>query len=374
MSVCGSRVEYVMSATAFLHLLTSDRSEAFVTNLSSTLEAARLGDATIPCSVSSGAPTCYVCCPSTAYVDYARFEILTHDLSRTARMMARPLLLMGALLVRSAGLDRQVQVNNWLVATNPPVKAAGWTLERCDLAHLVDHLIVRYPHHVIFWRSLNARSDDAVMGMMRMAGWVLVPSRRVYLLDCRKIPPRTGRDEARDRAILASSCYEVVDGSTFSDDDFERAAQLYAMLYLCKYTSLNPQYTARFIAALTRAGILDLRGLRVPNGRLDGIIGFLDGGDVMTAPVVGYDTGIPQRDGLYRMLMAIAFGRARMRGLLFNASAGADGFKLNRGAEPVLEWSAVYDRHRPWPQRVALRLLALLLTRVAVPILEKVVA
>ncbi len=357
---------HTMAAAAFLDLLRSGPPTRFVANLETRMTRVILGDAVLPCTINDGAPTCYICCPSRAYIDYARWELRALRVPRSLEAATRPLFWVGMALVRVAGLDRQVQPNNWLIATNPAPQVGI-----VPLADMVSRIVADHPRHVIVWRSLDARSDGGLLDIMRAAGWVLLPARLVYVIDCRRGAPKTGRDEARDKATLATSAYAIVDGADFDAEDFDRAAALYALLYLEKYTPLNPHYTAAFIAGLVRAGLLDVKGLRSQQGRLDGIIGFFDGGPVMTAPIVGYDTALPQADGLYRMLMAIAFDRARSRRMLFNASAGADSFKRNRGAVPVLEYSAIYNRHLPLPRRIALAILAALLTRIAVPLFRR---
>ena len=341
-----------------------------VKNLRTCVQTVRLGDTVLPVTVNDGERTCYLCCPSAAYIDYAAVELDLLGLGPLARGAAMPLLAAGSLVLRACGIDRQIQLNNWLVATNPvpPMKAA-------DLGRLVASLIVDRPLHAVVWRSLDEISDGGAIDLMRGSGWTLLPARMVYLFDCRSgRSPDQGRDERRDRSLLLSSGYEIVEGASFNTADFERAAELYVMLYLVKYTSLNPAYTPAFIEGMVLAGLLDLKGLRSPSGRLDGIVGFLDGGEVMTAPVVGYDTGVPASIGLYRMLMAIAFGRARSRSLLFNASAGAERFKRNRRAVAAIEYTAVYARHLGWRRRSALAVLRCILTGFAVPILERAVS
>jgi len=73
---------------------------------------------------------------------------------------------------------------------------------------------------------------------------------------------------------------------------------------------------------------------------------------VVTGVVLGYERSLPQGLGLYRMLFALLTAEAAERELLLNLSAGAGRFKALRGAVPVEEFDAVYDRHLPAPRRV----------------------
>ena len=75
--------------------------------------------------------------------------------------------------------------------------------------------------------------------------------------------------------------------------DAERIAQLYAMLYLEKYSALNPAFTARWVIETARAGLIHYRCARDADGVIMAVSGSLRRGDVLTPPVVGYDTAKP---------------------------------------------------------------------------------
>jgi len=77
------------------------------------------------------------------------------------------------------------------------------------------------------------------------------------------------------------------------------------------------------------------------------VAAYFDAPGVMTTPILGYDLALPRPLGLYRLLSMIILERAQQRGLLLHASAGADEFKLLRGAVPALEYLAVDVRGRP---------------------------
>ena len=146
----------------------------------------------------------------------------------------------------------------------------------------------------------------------------------------------------------------------------ERIAELYGMLYLGKYSRLNPDYSPEFIALAQRSGLLRFLLLE-RDGRIDGVIGYTVAHGLLAAPVVGYDTTLPQEAGLYRMLSYLIARTAHDESADLHASSGVADFKRHRGAEPELEYFAVYARHLGIGPRAAWAALDLLVSRVAAP-------
>lgn len=148
-------------------------------------------------------------------------------------------------------------------------------------------------------------------------------------------------------------------------------AELYRMLYLDKHSRLNPQYDEAFVRAAIRDHWLEFHGLRDGSGRLVGIWGYFTiDNTVMTVPFIGYDTALPPESGLYRQLFLGIHRQVNDRKQLLNYSSGAGDFKRRRGAVPVVEFNAVFDRHLPERRRMAFRVAALVLNRLARPWLE----
>jgi hypothetical protein len=356
----------VSAKTAALIAMGAADPGAFVTNLETRFASVVTSAGVLPVTRNDGRrQTCYVCCPSAAYLDYALSELRLFAGSPWLKRLLAGLVHAGRPLLRSSGLDRQVQINNWLFATNPLPAISG-----AELAALTEALVAAHPDCAIVLRSLNAASDGETIGRLREMGYAFFPARQVYLFDCRATPPVRHRDEIRDGALLARDDYIRVGPEGFSPNDHLRMAELYRRLYLDKYTRLNPQYGARFMTEAQRGGLVEFHGLR-RDGQLEGIIGFFDVGEVMTAPIVGYDTSLPQETGLYRRLMALAMERARDRRMLFNMSAGAAGFKRNRGAVPTIEYTAAYVRHLPLPRRLAAGLVRLVLEKIGAALVSR---
>ena len=361
-----TEIDNTAKAISLCELFRSAPTENAISNLSTQVGLRQIGPHLLPVTINSASqPTCYLCCPSAAYVDYARDELRHLSQHRLLSAWLDGLLKLGDPLIRAAGLDRQVQVNNWLLATNPlpPV-----TLEALQAA--TQAIAREHPGHAVVWRSLNDYSDHEAIQTFRKAGYRMYPARQIYMFDCADAAPKIGRDERRDRTLLNDCGFALVTPTEFRDDDFVRAQMLYRQLYLEKYTWLNPQYTAAFMRAAHAGGMLEFRGLRAADGQLAGVIAFFDCGRTMTAPIVGYDASMPRETGLYRMLMALALKRARERKMLFNMSAGAAAFKRNRGGIAALEYSAIYNAHLAREARLAASLVRTILQRVGIPMLR----
>lgn len=338
-----------------------------ISNLITQMQVFTLEGQSFPLTLNDAAQkgNCYICRPSSAYIDYALDEI-RHFKSQPLLYagMAR-LLRMAGPLVKASGLDTQVQLNNWLFSTNPvPL------LSQNEAKLLREDLIAAYPERAIVLRSLNDVADQKTMVALKAAGFRLLPARRIWILDCRDGLKRKTRDQRRDEALWEDGRFEILSHEAFGADDFEAAARLYGQLYLDKYTWLNPQYSGRFIAALHKAGILHLVGLK-SQGRLVAVTGLYESGATVTQPIVGYDTSLPVDFGLYRRMMAYSTVRAVKGHKFFNMSAGAAAFKRNRGAQPSIEYTAVYVDHLPPKRRIATRAMEHVLRGIGIPLLER---
>jgi Acetyltransferase (GNAT) domain len=353
----------------FVAIFRSRPVPGLIANLQTEVTQITIAGRSYPLTLNESAQrgNCYICNPVTAYIDYALDETRNFLKHPALRLGVRALIRASAPLVRASGLDHQVQINNWLLSTNPVP-----TLSRDAVAELCGRLTRDYPDRALVVRSLNAVADQASLAALRAEGFRLLPARQIYLFSAEAMEGGPSQNMKRDIKELVTTHFQTVENDGFDENDYARSAELYELLYVLKYTPLNPRYTALYVREMHRGGLMRMRGLRDrASGQLVAVTGLFENGRTLTQPIVGYDTSRPLGEGLYRMVMAMAQEHARREGLFFNMSAGAASFKRNRRAVPVIEYSAVFVKHLPRTQRVVVRMMEEILTRAGIPLLQR---
>ncbi|TAJ49806.1 MAG: ATP-grasp domain-containing protein [Herbiconiux sp.] len=318
---------------------------------------------------SGPTPQSYVVSPVSHYVLYAREE-LGEIRSPSMRRAASALITGLGLVLRWSRADDVVFVGNALVSTNLLPE-----LPLSDVQRLTRTLVSQHPCAAIGWRSVHGRGSNSPE-VLRRAGYRLIPSRSILFTSTRGTDWLRPRDTMRDRRLLEASGYRVVaaviDPATGRSDAAtrDRIAELYRMLYLDKYSLLNPAYTAEFIGAAQAAGLLRFV-LLVRDGRIDGAFGYSLVDGLLAAPVLGYDTAMPAEIGLYRMLSYLIARTAHEHDSDVHGSSGVADFKRNRGAENEVEFTAVFVRHLPLRRRLGWWLLQLVVNAIALPLIRR---
>jgi hypothetical protein len=343
-----------------------------INNVATRMALLDIGEYRFPVSINDGgerADNSYVVSPLTAYTGYADYELTQLGRPRLAWPLQKLAVGIGRHLQRQS-IDRIVQVNNWLLSTNlyPPEWQGG------ELEGITQLLREHFPDHAFGFRSLNRFSNPLLLEKLAALGYVSVPSRQVYLFDGRagRKSPFLRRHNTRiDAILLRRTDYEIVLGHELADSDYPRLEHLYNLLYLEKYCPLNPQFSADWLRLGQRDGWLELTALRTPQGRIDGVLGWFGNGSILTAPVVGYHTALPQKTGLYRLITQLCLQAAVERECLLNFSSGAAHFKRLRGGQPEIEYSMVYVGHLPPARQRIWRILGKLLHGIGVPLMQR---
>jgi hypothetical protein len=300
----------------------------------------------------------YVVSATGHYLDYAREEIRRLP-SQIARVASRLALLPLAPLLRQ--LDPVVVLDALPVST---VLHATRTSDAWRSALEVTRCA--YPGIPILVRSLDDIASPGTLALLRAAGLQTVLSRLVFHQDPRADAFWRIRNVRNDLALAEREPLRVV---SLAPADAQRIQELYWMLYGEKHSQLNPQFSIEWLAHAMQSGVFRGEGL-ARDGRLAGAYLSYSVDGVMTNPVFGYDTALPQQLGLYRRLSLLAAQAARRDGLRLHASSGAPGFKASRGGAATMEYHAVDLRSVRGAQRRAWAVLI----RIAAAIAPRVLA
>ena len=355
---------FAQRAERFRALHANADTRPFISNLRTQVELLHHGGLTLPVTVNHAEPdNAWVCSPRSTYCDYAIEELQRY----LPPLLAAPLRLLCRAYGYALGMarvDQAVALNNWMLSTNlyPP-------LDHAALGATIEEARQRWPGHALWLRSLNAHHNQDWLTALVQHGFSLIPSRQVYLFD--NLADGTHANLQRDLQLLQKTPLIRMLPADFGADDFERIEALYRALYLQKYSLLNPQYTARFLQTWHAAGLLEFHGFKDQDGEIQTVVGIFRQGRTLTAPIVGYNTTLPQALGLYRLAMACVFDLAIRDHATVNLSAGAASFKRLRGGRPEIEYSAVLTQHLPAYRRTPLAVLQKLLTGIGVPVMKR---
>lgn len=351
-------------AARFVTALGQSDIGALIPNIPARIMALRHGERVLPLTICDGGRGgSYVVQPHSAYIGYA-----AHELSHAGLGLWEPLARVGlgltGGLLSAAGLNRIAMLDNFMVATS---LHGDW--DGSGLAEITATLAQHFPNHIIGVRSVDPWTCPVLFAALRTAGWLLLPSRQIWVIDDMQRDWAVRNHVKTDRRKLRQSGLLIEELSAMSDSDAQRIAALYHDLYIAKYSPLNPQFTPAWIRLLHESGLVRFQVARSGAGQIMAVAGCMVRGDVLTVPVLGYDMARPQDEGLYR-IASLMFGDFALENRLrLNGSAGAGEFKRLRGARSQVEYLACHIAHLSAPRQWVLRALRQGLERVAMPMM-----
>jgi GNAT acetyltransferase-like protein len=327
------------------------------------------GDLVLPLVLGNPAPSVknsYVCSPTTHYIDYAKreVEIELHD-QPVARALMPPMLDLLRPLLLWSKFEQVVFVNNWLLSTNLYPSMPHELMQS-----LRDLLVRSFPQHAVIFRSVNDQLNAALVEQLQTMNFRKVFSRQVYILDPHDSRYQQKKSYQKDRSLARRSTYSWANAAQIQPADIARIKALYDDLYLKKYSFYNPQFNRHFFAAALRDRWLTFLVLK-RQGRIDGVLGFVERNGVMTTPLIGYDRSVDAAAGLYRLISLELVEQAAARGLILHQSSGAAAFKRHRGSTASMEYNLIYDRHLAPRYRLPWQLLEALSRGVIMPVMRR---
>lgn len=307
----------------------------------------------------------FVCSPYTAYALYSKEELLAKVNSKIVQL---PLLLVIKLIglwLRFSNIDRNVQVNNFLLSTNPYPEWGGNEID--EITSLIK---AKYPNHAIIFRSLNEYQHQNLIEKFVKVGYEKIGSRQVYIYDMDYEAWVKHNNNNNDRRIIKKQQLIKLEHEEMGDY-LQEALNLYNLLYLKKYSKYNPQFTLEYFTKCHESRLIYFQGYKDQHGRLLTFSGLFQIENTITSPLVGYDTSAPQKQGLYihaiNLIMEYKFKHQK----LLNLSSGAPNFKKLRGGLPTIEYSLVYTAHLSLKRKLAWTILQFISNQIGIPLVKR---
>jgi hypothetical protein len=232
---------------------------------------------------------------------------------------------------------------------------------------VTDYIAQRYKGYAVVWNSVNACTTQPVYQEMKRLGYLFLPARSVYILEQFEGFPRSIRREIRwDTKLLQTSGFHCAD----SIPDHEVVA-LYNQLYVDKYSQNNPKYNQELVKLTRERGLIRYIALKTAEGNAAGVLGYFARQGIMTTPILGYDFSYDKAVGLYRQLSIKLFWEAKEKGYVLHSSSGVGRFKMARGNRRYWEYRVVAVENTSVFTQTAFRLLRLIITKIGVPMMDK---
>jgi hypothetical protein len=352
---------------SFFEPILQEGTSAFVSNVESQVYILHIDDLLIPVTVNEKEYRNSYVCSMYSFLLYTEEEMTRHR-KYILRFFVYPFLTFLKLWFRWSRVNQLVIVNNFLLSTNlyPNI-----TAEQSN--RIFQFLKERFVDHAIIFRSLNNYTEKNLSKNLCGIGLDFITSRSVYFFEpknYRTIAAKMRWNIKSDKRLREGDGIEIVPHHDFQLSDAAEIKHLYDLLYLKKYSTFNPAFTVLFFERAIRDKTFTLTGIRY-KGRLVGVVGVFKVREIMTAPIVGYDTKLPEELGLYRMLISLIIEEALFTNTILHLSSGVGHFKRKRGAFQEIESMAVACNHLPFHRRFVWKAVGFLLNKIGTPILKK---
>ncbi|MDX2305838.1 MAG: GNAT family N-acetyltransferase [Microscillaceae bacterium] len=310
----------------------------------------------------------YICSTLSQYFDLAIEEIMMEMKGKKSIIaaIAPHTLRLLKYFFKLMAFEKVVFVNNFILSTNLYPR-----LDTRLLREAQELLVRKFPQHALVFRSVSEQLDAEIHQELLTLGFDEIISRPVLTLDPSQKTYLKKRMYKMDQKLWEKNkSYYWDRHESIQPDEIPQICELYADLYLKKYSSLNPQYRDSFIQLLIESKLLNFKVLR-KNGKIFGVTAFLEKNGVLTTPLIGYDQSVPIEEGLYRFLNYKLMQEAIEKNIILNMSSGAANFKRLRGGETTLEYNMVYSKHLALFNRIPWQIYHLISTQVAIPGIRK---
>lgn len=341
----------------------------YVDNLDVFLKVLIFNDTVFPIIISNPnqkVKNSYVCSPMSHYIGYGHAEAdLELSEQKVLKKITHIFLNFLEPYLKKRDFEKAVFVNNWLLSTNLYPK-----FDLSNLKEIRDFLIKEFPDYPILFKSINDMFNLNIKRELEKLDFHSIISRQVYILDPKKEIYKKKDSYKKDLKAKRRTEYYWEDADKITKKDYSRIRYLYEDLYIKKYCYLNPTFTEDYFEETLKNNLLTYKVLK-KEGVIYAVFGYIECQGVITAPIFGYDTSLPEKDGLYRLTALKILEDAIEKEYIVHQSSGVSKFKMHRGAESSIEYMMVYYSHLSKRQQQPWKFFNKLSDKVVIPIMKK---
>ena len=275
--------------------------EHFVANIKTTPYILRIGSKFLPITVNDTEYANSYVTSIYSYIPYLEEEIIRLN-KAWFYLCSKPILNLLSFWFKKIHINRIVTINNLLFSTNIYIDL---TLDEITKIHTF--LLQKFPTHFLLFRSLNNKTEAPITLALKTLSYDFLTTRSVYFFDPKEYNTMEAKSRwqiNKDASLFKNPDISIIEHENFQKSDIPKIKALYDMLYIEKYSYLNPQFTEAFFEHALETKAFHLRGISLKK-ELVGVIGFFLEKKILVTPIVGYDTSKPIDLGLYRMLTAL---------------------------------------------------------------------
>lgn len=360
------RIKYPEKGNCMALKVLENGFKRYVENFNSREIALSIGDVSLIGSVNEqreeNSP---MCSPFTLFCLYPKTKIrsINNPWIRYFLLSATSLL---SFPFKLANIDRVIQLNN------KPCDAIIYPKLSIEaLKESLGKLKKAFPRHAIIFPRIDRMTSPDLIKDLESLGFLLIPTRMVHIFHP-SFPYLCQGHTKRDKNLLEKSHYRRISHEEINPSDLPRIHQLYTMLFVEKHGKESPKLTLDYIVNCHREKWYTFFALRNPEGAIDAFFSYETKDQIMATGPLGYDTSLPQKLGLYRILFSESLKIANDGGFIFNFGGGNEEFKVRRGSKREIGYTAVYCEGLPFYQTLPWKLLEKLGRKVTVKILRKV--
>lgn len=338
----------------------------YIDNIAGEVFLLKIGERVLPILVAENNYTnSYVCSPHAHYISLA-LESLHLFENRWVRQGIKTWLKLFGSLLKKGDINRVVYVNHSFFSTDIQPN----DLSQEEIEHIVELLKQRFPQHAIAFRSINQKTCPALLTSLRNVGFSLIMSKYSYFTNPQDDSLFQTRIIKSDLKVWNESEYKIIDNLEIVGNYEEVVLKLYESLSIDDHSAYNPRINKQFLQLMLENSKLRFFALE-KEGKIDGVMGYVEQDNILMCPFFGYDKRHPDRNRVYRLMSTFLLLEAKSKKCLFHQSSGASFYKKIRRASGFQEYLAVFTKHLPKKQRSIWSLLAKMINSSAQSIMKK---